>query len=161
MIYRTLFILCGVLTLLHTINNVHAQTITILQPMDWGEFIDFQTTVTRIIIDEDTGVLSGDVNEVIFIRQPSRAEVFVSGGPPNSTFEVDFDGVRVEIFAASGNERWRINRWRTSPDSPTTDGAGNASFFIGSQMISRRNFNVNRVYSDNTFTGVMNITLVF
>ena len=125
------------------------------QGMDYGSFVirDFNL-VSRLIVDEATGVVTAGANTIPLIGG-QNGQFALTGGPTNTAFTVTLDATVPPIL---GGASFAMDRFRVAPVTLQTDGIGDDTFSIGMRATSSGG---GTVYTDGGYSGTYDFTVQF
>lgn len=139
---------------------------TEVQPLSFGEMGIRDNNLTHTItVAPDNSVSYSD--HITPDTQAQRGEYLLTGFPPNMTLHADvtfvtypFDGgVTIDEetqLVLGGNPEFTVNGFTTN--EPTTDGAGNATLYIGATLTLSGS---GVEYGDGTYNGAVDLTFYF
>ena len=134
-----------------------SQTINTVEVLSFGTLaIRDPSSVSEITVNPATNSFSLNSNTYA-VRPPQRGEYLVTGGPASSAFTVVTSPATNDL-GGPDSQVLTMDNLTVSPGTHTTDGSGEATFYIGGRL---RSDGSGDVYSDGTYDDSYNITIAF
>jgi hypothetical protein len=120
------------LLIISPFSQVFAQTISVVQPLSWGEAVLTDNTAQREIVIATDGNFTNDP-EFLIIENPDVGVYQLTGDLPNRP--IASVTVTVDRQMQGGGQEFTLDSFTTSHPA-TTDGSGNATINVGGRMLS-------------------------
>lgn len=124
-------------TLLNSL-SIHAEEVTLIQPLDFGKVLVSPSRITSTITITSSGntILT---NQIWVIEEGHRAEFLLQNYPPNKTLNVNISIIDPLTQSSSGGDTQFIVKDIEFPTQVTTDGRGEAKVNIGGTLETTNN----------------------
>lgn len=126
--------------------------VNITQPLSFGEFALRNNTARRQMRITAQDVFTKNAAFITLVR-PQRAIVEVSGFPANTNLIVN---VTFNSLSSGVGDLFTIDNPTLFPNTLRTNGSGNLTFYVGARL---RTSGTGSVYPNNTYSGLMNISV--
>ncbi len=130
---------------------LHAQTVSTIQPLTFGTFAIRNLTDFVEITLPATGPYTENANTYI-IDDPISGEYHITGATPSIPYTIT---IPASVTLTGPGSTYTIDNFVTAPAVLVTDGAGEATFFIGGRLQSIGG----DTYNDGTYNDTFNITV--
>jgi hypothetical protein len=139
--------------------TAQAQTLVVNDHITFGHIAMRNNSAPRDIQLLSDGDYLADPAYVFYADVPQLARLTLTGQVPNHLMDVSIDVAGVEVGPSGGGAAatFTLVNPFTVPASVVTDGAGNATFFVGATLRSDGSGNT---YVDANYLGVITINVV-
>lgn len=132
------------MTLVGSAGSLHAQELTQIQAISFGAFAVLDNSAPRSITVAPNNNVTGDPN-IAIATDPTRGEYLLTNQDPNRALDISVS-VGTLTLNDSGGHSMTVDTFTTN--NPSTDGAGDATIYIGATLTTSGS---GAVYSDGSF----------
>ena len=138
-----------------SVTAAHAQTITELQPLTFGQVALTNNSTPRSIEITSTGSINADP-AYVFFTDPQRGEVVLDGYLPNTVYTITFSSPTTVYPTGIGLSNFTLGPIMTVPTVIMTDGTGSVTFNTYATLTSDGG---GGTHVDDLFEGTYNMTI--
>ncbi len=135
------------------VTSVRAQTVQELEPLSFGTFVVTSNAAASTLTVPLNGAVSSTGNLIVLVPG-NRARYRVGGLPGNTIVGIDINSLPLFGATVPASQFCQITAF-SHPLTVTTNASGEAIFFVGATLSTSGN---GVPYTDNTYTGMIDIT---
>lgn len=130
-------------------NPASAQNIFVVQHLDFGEFALKDNDASHTIIVDPNNNVTADP-EIVFNSTPMRGEYLLTGQDTNRALDITVTNGSLTLNGSGVGASMTVNNF--TDNSPSTDGAGDATIYIGGTLTTNGTSTIYSAgsYEDNT-----------